>query len=177
MPKPFVVVESENFRMEAQSDGDHLTLRPVGYINEDVNFGKTLQLITEMGVALRQVSFDMGHVSEINSCGVREWLLFVERVQALTKCKFTMVNELFIEQASIVPNMLGKPGTLVDKFSAPFYCATCDRRSLRLLETKDVALKSGKYAAPEFRCEKCTNELEFDALEDEYFTFLNYSKK
>src|SRR3954468_9656920 len=106
-----VIAEVPSFKIEAFIKGEALLLKPSGTINEDFNFSKALEVVTQLHPAKTQILFDLSHVIAINSCGVRSWILFTERLQSKLPLRFTRVNELFIEQAAIVPTVLGKKGT------------------------------------------------------------------
>lgn len=176
MPESITVQEAGQLKIEVEPSGNSLTLRPIGWINEDVNFASILKLLSEFGQEVRALCFDLGRVTQINSCGIREWLLFMERVQNRIPCSFLLVNEVFIEQANIVPNLLGKTGTPVFAFHAPYFCAKCNTRITVELKSNALDIESGSFTAPPFKCQKCSSALEFDAIEEEYFAFLRHSK-
>jgi hypothetical protein len=175
MAAPIIITKGDNFRIEVEVTEKVTTLRPVGTINEDVNFGSVSKFLGELP-SLSTLQVDLSQVININSCGVREWLLFMERTQPRLPVQFSMVNETFIEQASVVPNLLGKAGTRIAAFEIPYFCASCNERTIKVFETKDINLVNNEFSAPEVKCEKCSSKLDFDALEEEYFSFLKHSR-
>lgn len=175
MSEFFVVAENAKFKVEVEKFGPDLSMRPVGILNEDVDFGAVLDFLKDHRSA-GTLSIDMGKVQGINSCGVREWIMFIERAQSLMTTRFEMVNELFVEQASIVPNLLGEKGTEVVAFAAPYFCSKCNKRYTQILKTSQIKVQDNQYGVPSYKCGKCGELLEFDALEEEYFHFLRHSQ-
>jgi anti-anti-sigma regulatory factor len=173
MPNAVVIAQGRQYRVELEAQKEGLIFRPVGEITEDTNFGQILQTLQNHLSNAKQLYFDLSSVSRINSCGVREWILFLERIQNRIPTAFTMVNEFFVDQASVVPTLLGKRGTPVLQFHAPYRCTSCNRRVPRILKSHEVPIEEPK--APGSRCEKCGSALEFDAIEEEYFAFLRHA--
>src|SRR4051794_39383264 len=120
MGTPTVLDETGKVRLELEADGDAALIRPVGVIDEDVNFSVIIQTLSQMQPPVKRLQFDMGHVSRMNSCGVREWILLMERISAATPIAFLNVNELFIEQANMIPGMFGKKGSVLS-FMSPYH--------------------------------------------------------
>ena len=170
---PILLASGALFRIEAELGGDFMKIRSVGLVNEDVNYGKVLEYVDEMETPPTRFIFDMSAVTRINSCGVREWLLFLQRVEARFQTSFNRANEAFVEVATSVPGVFGKAGTVVDEIEAPFFCAKCNLRTLFYLKST-ACYKGGVIAVPHQICPKCKGPLEFDGLEEEYFNFLKH---
>ncbi|MCM2278600.1 MAG: hypothetical protein NDJ89_11050 [Oligoflexia bacterium] len=149
-----------------------LQLRLAGVINEQAHFRALFDYVFGLASEVRLLVLDVQGVQDINSSGLRSWLLFLKKVQETPlRLKFARVSEPFLERANIYPDMLGPAGTPVEKFEAPYCCPKCDNRSLHLLDTQ--AFEGGKSAVPpSFRCESCQTDLLFDELEGQYFRFL-----
>src|SRR5687767_10111363 len=103
-----VIVQGDRFRIEAEQQKELLILRLVGEIDEDVDLRKLPQGLAGFPKSTL-VLFDLGKVSKINSCGVREWVLFLESIKAIKPYGFLMLNELILHQAAMFPGVLGKP--------------------------------------------------------------------
>jgi hypothetical protein len=160
---------------------NQLVLKVVGKINEEMSANTALMNFAnafpiEDREKDNQLSLDVGGVIQINSTGIREWLVFFEKLQAMITCKFTMVSEAMIEQAVVIPAILGKKGTEILAFQAPYYCRQCDIRALQVLETKLLEINGSKIITPVFKCIKCGNPLELDIVESEYLNFLKNKK-
>ena len=167
--------ENAHFKIEARilEESSSALLVVSGWVNEDVSLSTVIPMLSDIGTSV--VAFDLSKVTLINSCGVREWLLFIQRMQTKFQCLFTFLNEAIVEQANMIPNMLGKAGTAVMAFEAPYYCAKCETRQLEVLKPKDINLDQGTFEAPSFSCKKCSGPMTFDAVEDEYFHFLKHA--
>ena len=167
-----VLAENGKIRLEMEISGGIVTIRPVGVIDEDTNFSVILSFITELGASMQLLQFDLGHVSRMNSCGVREWLLLMERLGSQTAYRFVNVSELIVEQANMIPNMFGRKGTQVLSFQAPYHCGNCDNDVAVLIEPKQIIYEGARPVPPKLTCRKCAGTLEFGWLEEEYFAFL-----
>lgn len=143
-----------------------------GSLNEDVNPKPILETLGSLQKELKELRIDTRGVNHINSCGVREWILLMEKMQFIATCRFNSLSHVFVEQANTVANMIGKPPVPVDAFEAPYYCAKCDKQVQRLLTKADLKKVGTLYSAPAFKCDVCQSGLEADFFEDEYFTFL-----
>ncbi|MCC7442499.1 MAG: hypothetical protein IT285_12755 [Bdellovibrionales bacterium] len=165
-----ILIQTEKITIEAQPTGDGLVLRPIGAIDEDVNFTGLLSAALGFG-PISWVRFDLGGVASINSCGVREWLLFLEKARTKLRVEFENVSVVMAEQASIVPNLLGPRGSVVHSFQIPYYCSKCDQATVRSVATEDFKKNPARFLKPD-ACETRGCDLQFDALEDEYFRFL-----
>lgn len=166
-----LVTEGGSFRIEAELGNDSIVIRPSGLINEDVNFGNVVEFINGLHKKHGQMLFDLGGISRINSCGVREWLIFLQWAQSRYRCSFVKANEPIIELASSIPSVLGKPGTPVDEIEAPFFCSKCDKRELFNLNAASCG-RVNALTIPKLNCTQCKGPLEFDGIEEEYFSFL-----
>lgn len=147
--------------IEKRNEGNKLKVALRGEINEDSDFSA----LSEVGEEL--VEFDFEEVSSINSCGVREWIKMLEALSGSSKVVYRNPRKLVVMQFNQVQGFI-RSNTEIENFYAPYFCESCD-------EEKEVLLKAEKLmsSAPEVKCEKCGKEMEFDALEDQYFLFLN----
>src|SRR3954468_24709622 len=113
MSKKVVLNENSKMRLEMEVEGSRGLVRPVGVVDEDVNFGLILSVMGHLGVALTHLKFDLSMIQRMNSCGVREWLLLLEKIPSGIECGFENVNELIVEQANMIPGILGRKGMRV----------------------------------------------------------------
>lgn len=133
-----------------------------GTIDEDADF-KPLDGLTQP-----QISFDFNDITLLNSCGIREWIGFIQKLPETTILQYQRCPQIIIEQINMVHGFF-KSGSQIESFYAPYFCADCDKESKILLTTDKV--KNNK--APETTCPNCGVEgMEFDALEEQYFHFL-----
>jgi hypothetical protein len=118
----------------------------------------------------QNIIFDLEKVRNFNSCGIREWIAMIKVMNRMGHLLFRKCSVTMVDQINMVPDSLGL-GT-VESFYAPYYCE-CGGEINRLIEVfKNISLLQ-KHSAPVFQCEKCGKKLEFDALEESYFLFIN----
>lgn len=138
-----------------------------GSITESADFAT---LLTQMGDKNR---FDASGIEQINSTGVREWILFIRNMETagksleLTKCAVT-----FVTQLNMIKGFVG--GAKIDSVLAPFTCPDCeasDTLEVRLDKTPKEQVESG------MPCKACGSTMEFDDLLDHYFAFAAGPKK
>lgn len=117
-----------------------------------------------------QAVIDLSGVRSINSCGVRDWLRWREALQArgltvvLVECSPAIVASL-----NCVANF--NSGGYIKSFYVPCYCAACDTEKLMLVDT-DEFRGEGEIRAPTCRCDSCDGIMDFDDMEETYFSFL-----
>lgn len=165
-----ILDENGKVRIEFETENELAVVRPVGVIDEDSNLSVIIQAIAQ-SQGIRGVQFDLGHVSRMNSCGVREWILLVERLSASFRCSFVNVNELIVEQANMIPGIFGKRGAVLS-FHAPYFCESCSAEQSVLLKPADVSIGDGGPVVPVINCNKCSSPLVFDWEPSEYFHFI-----
>lgn len=147
---------------------DATFLKLTGVIDEDNTLASTLKKIDG-----RTVVLDLSGVERINSCGVRDWVNWINDLEGrghqvvLVRCSPSIVTQI-----NMVHNFTG--GARVRSFFAPYYCARCDREELKLLNVEDFAGQE-EPAAPPHRgrgCELAACEMVFDDIEASWFAFL-----
>lgn len=166
------LIENAKFRLEIESSTDSLYARLVGLMDEDTNLAQLLDFVTQAQPVLKHVQFDLGGVSRINSCGVRDWVLMIERLERLVSFDFVCLSSCFVEQANMIGGLLGKPRRRIGSFQMPFRCEACDVDVTLTVQTQDVVEQSGEYTVPEQKCQKCAAPLELDTLIELYSDLL-----
>lgn len=140
---------------------DELNVELIGAIDEDADFKDLL------GLEQQTISFDFNQVNMINSCGIREWIKFIEKIPEKTHIKYNNCPQIIIEQINMVHGFFRK-GAEINSFYAPYYCEKCGKEQKVHLEASQV--KNRK--APKMECPTCGEEMDFDAIEAQYFSFL-----
>ena len=116
-----------------------------------------------------------GEIERINSCGVRDWVNWLGRVEkngghvTLVEC-----SPAIVAQVNLVNNFTG--GGTVKSFYAPYFCPSCDREKVLLIEARDT-VGQNPFHAPTCRCDECDGPMDFDDMEDSYFAFLQNTAK
>lgn len=141
--------------------GNQTSVQLSGVIDEDAEFGKIKNISTA------EVVFDFQKVTLINSCGIREWIQCIGALKSGTKIVYLNCPQIIIEQINMVQGFI-PAGASVDSFYAPYFCEDCDDE-VKVLLKKDL-VKNSK--APKVQCPKCNSDLDFDAIESQYFNFL-----
>lgn len=141
---------------------DELFVTLVGAIDEDADFKELI------GLEQKIVSFDFDKVSMINSCGIREWIKFLEKIPVKCTVVYNNCPQIIIEQINMVHGFF-REGAVIKSFYAPYFCEKCNKESKVHLKTEQV--KNRK--APKVACPNCGEaEMDFDAIEAQYFSFL-----
>lgn len=170
------LAENKKLRFEIENNAGTTIIRPVGTIDEEVNFAPVTDAIKKIGEA--PIQFDLGQVNRINSCGVREWISFMNILAPLKiNYSFMNVNELFVEQANMITNLFGKKKPKVLSFKAPYYCSKCQKDVSVLVRSEQILLEKDTIVAPENSCPTCKSKLEFDWPEEQYFSFLKHTER
>jgi anti-anti-sigma regulatory factor len=143
-------------------------IRLEGYICEDNRLREVVERVNS-DVAI----INTAGVTRINSAGVREWVKWIEKLEAKG------VNNYFVEcspgimnHVNLVINFIGS-GRIVS-FYAPYFCPACGVERAVLLELDDLLTRRVE-TAPKCRCPDCDHLLEFDESEDFFFSFLSWA--
>ena len=169
----YLIFENSKLKIEATLENGQLLVCPKGKFDEDFSCENLGEFFKTHEKTAQRVIIDLSGVTEINSCGVREWLLMLERLPAGMRPYFRGVSEFIVEQASLVPAVLGQDPSRVESFQAPFRCAPCDSRHLMLMAPADIQMREGSSPLiPLQKCPKCGKAMEFDSIPEEYFYFL-----
>lgn len=144
--------------------GDEAHVELAGVIDEDAVFDKIKNL------QMTRYFFDFNKITMINSCGIREWIKYLQDIEG---ARITYLNcpQIIIEQVNMVHGFI-KKGIDVESFYAPYFCPNCDTEKKILLKNSEVV----NFKAPVKQCNTCKGDLEFDAIEKQYFSFLSQGK-
>jgi hypothetical protein len=140
------------------------TVEFFGEIDENADFA-------ELRRRLRgSVVFHLAEVRRINSCGVREWVNFVRDLPGVTDLTFTHCSPAIVTQLNMIYNFRG--AAKVRSFFAPYVCEGCNNEEEKLLDVQSQFPTGNVSAVPDFKCEQCGAQLEFDDLPERYLSFL-----
>ena len=147
------------------SDGGKKIYRFIGEITEDVDF---VSLVNDLD--LHGGEFDLGGIDHINSCGVREWILFVRALdQKQIPFSMTMCSPSIVGQMNMISNFKGNG--VVESIAVPYYCKFCEHEEFEYL---NVRVDSKNSAIMENRvCSECGRDAEFDDDPESYLAFLS----
>ncbi|RMH44608.1 MAG: hypothetical protein D6689_02025 [Deltaproteobacteria bacterium] len=140
------------------------TVEFFGEIDENADF-------SELRRRLRgNVVFHLAEVRRINSCGVREWVNFVRDLPGVTELTFTHCSPAIVTQLNMIYNFRGN--AKVRSFYAPYVCENCGREEEKLLDVQSQFPGGNIGSVPEFTCDNCSTQMEFDDLPERYLSFL-----
>ena len=155
---------ANQLNLNVQIQGETAIISLVGVINEDAQFDKIQSL------NLKKYIFDFDKITLINSCGIRDWIKFLQSLGSV-EIHYENCPQIIIEQINMVHGFI-TPNTKITTFYAPYFCDKCDSEKKIKLKAADILM--GK--APVETCPTCKDILEFDALEKQYFHFLSQMK-
>ncbi|HEY8210812.1 MAG TPA: hypothetical protein VIG99_25185 [Myxococcaceae bacterium] len=133
-----------------------------GVINEDNLLEERLTATKGKGVLI-----DLANVERINSCGVRDWIRFAQRLEAAGNNLYLLrCSPVVVAQLNMVRNFCGEKGQVLS-FQAPYFCPNCDEERTETFPAAQVAVGT----SPDAVCPTCKGPMEFDDLPDLYFGF------
>tara|TARA_R110000868_G_scaffold117600_1_gene312185 strand:- start:4922 stop:5383 length:462 start_codon:yes stop_codon:yes gene_type:complete len=151
---------SSSLSINISTDAANSIITLSGRIDEDSHFDEITSSSADVFV------FDFKDITLINSCGVREWINLVNVVIKDSKIVYRHCPQIMIEQMNMVQGFLPE-GASIESFYAPYFDPDQDKEVKMLISLSEVKNKK----APIKKNEKGT-ELEFDALEAQYFNFI-----
>lgn len=133
-----------------------------GEITEEADFAGVLSEATG------PVVLNLAGINRINSCGVREWITFLQQLSAATAgVALEACSPVMVRQLSMIATM--RQDADVTSILVPYFCESCDdERTVRL------ALQNG--VRPELAettpCPECEGEMDLDDTSESYLAFL-----
>lgn len=158
------------FQASVHNREDVTYVKLSGVIDED---NELASLSEKIGAGTAVI--DVSEIERINSCGVRDWVNWLGKVEKNgAKVILVECSPAIVAQINLVNNFTGQG--VVKSFYAPYFCPNCDLEKVLLVETRDVA-GSSPFKAPSCRCDECDGPMDFDDMEESYFAFLSNAKK
>ncbi|MBU1219612.1 STAS domain-containing protein [Myxococcota bacterium] len=152
-----------NYTLKIKDKITYVTI--IGIIDEDNNLEEIADR-TGSGTVLLNLS----HVERINSCGVRDWVNWLGKIESKgARVVLLECSPAIVAQINLVSNFTSK--SVIQSFFAPYYCQSCDKEKVLLIESSTMKnIREPK--APISRCDECDAVMEFDDMEESYFAFL-----
>ena len=140
-------------------------VRLAGIIDEDNGLADLTRKLTKPIVIINTADVD-----RINSCGVRDWVTWLNEIEKKKKepC-LVECSPAIMTQVNLVNNFVGS-GTILS-FYAPYFCSACNTDKMLLIDVEQ-APEGAPFRAPTCRCDQCDHQMEFDDIETSYFAFL-----
>jgi anti-anti-sigma regulatory factor len=160
---------SQKFQASVQHRGDVSYVKLGGVIDEDNELNELVERIPT-GTAV----IDLGEIERINSCGVRDWVNWLSKLESNgTRSVLVECSPAIVAQINLVNNFTGNG--VVKSFYVPYFCPECDEEKVLLVEAGDMG--PGPHEPPTCRCDECDLVMDFDDMPDSYFAFLSNQKK
>src|SRR5882672_8461107 len=160
---------SQKFQSSVQHRGDMSYVKLGGVIDEDNELGELVDKIPS-GTAV----IDLGEIERINSCGVRDWVNWLSKLESNgTRSVLVECSPAIVAQINLVNNFTGSG--VVKSFYVPYFCPECDEEKVLLVEASDMG--PPPHEPPTCRCDECDLVMDFDDMPDSYFAFLSNQKK
>src|SRR6185503_18822515 len=160
---------SQKFQASVQHRGDVSYVKLGGVIDEDNELSDLVDKIPS-GTAV----IDLGEIERINSCGVRDWVNWLSKLEANgTRSVLVECSPAIVAQINLVNNFTGSG--VVKSFYVPYFCPECDEEKVLLVEASDMG--PPPHEPPTCRCDECDLVMDFDDMPDSYFAFLSNQKK
>jgi anti-anti-sigma regulatory factor len=160
---------SHKFQASVQHRGDISYVKLGGVIDEDNELGELVEKIPT-GTAV----IDLGEIERINSCGVRDWVNWLSKLEyGGTRSVLVECSPAIVAQINLVNNFTGNG--VVKSFYVPYFCPECDEEKVLLVEASDMG--PPPHEPPTCRCDECDLVMDFDDMPDSYFAFLSNQRK
>jgi anti-anti-sigma regulatory factor len=160
---------SQKFQASVQHRGDVSYVKLGGVIDEDNELGELVDRIP-IGTAV----IDLGDIERINSCGVRDWVNWLSKLESNgTRSVLVECSPAIVAQINLVNNFTGSG--VVKSFYVPYFCPECDEEKVLLVEAADMG--PPPHEPPTCRCDECDLVMDFDDMPDSYFAFLSSQRK
>jgi len=160
---------SNKFQSSIQHRGDMSFVKLGGVIDEDNELADLVDKIPS-GTAV----IDLGEIERINSCGVRDWVNWLSKLENNgTRSVLVECSPAIVAQINLVNNFTGNG--VVKSFYVPYFCPECDEEKVLLVEATDMG--PPPHEPPTCRCDECDLVMDFDDMPDSYFAFLSNQRK
>lgn len=160
---------SQKFQSSVQHRGDMSYVKLAGVIDEDNELTDLADKIP-VGTAV----IDLGEIERINSCGVRDWVNWLSKLETGgTRSVLVECSPAIVAQINLVNNFTGNG--VVKSFYVPYFCPECDEEKVLLVEATDMG--PPPHEPPTCRCDECDLVMDFDDMPDSYFAFLSNQRR
>lgn len=139
-----------------------VTLR--GHIDEDATFNN-VDLAGSGKVVL-----DLGGVTAINSCGIREWVKWIRSAPSTAPIVYRKCPKVIVDQINMVSGFLPENGK-VESFYVPYYNDSSGNEKM-ILFNEGTEFKGKEIHPPSEVKDEGGELMEMDVIEAKYFKFL-----
>ncbi len=159
----------QKFHATIHQKGGVTYLKLSGVIDED---NELFDLLDRIGPGT--VVINLAEIERINSCGVRDWVNWLGRLEKKgAKVVLVECSPAIVAQINLVSNFTGNG--IVKSFYAPYFCPSCNLEKVLLIEMEEMKAMD-RPKAPVCRCDECDGIMDFDDMEESYFAFVATAK-
>lgn len=119
----------------------------------------------------KTVIFVLSGIKLINSCGIREWIKWLNTFPQDAKIVLAHCPRIVVDQINMVDGFLPKNGAVLS-FFVPYYCNACGEETTLLFTNGKEFTGANISAPPTAKCAKCGQTAELDVMESKYFKFI-----
>jgi anti-anti-sigma regulatory factor len=147
---------AEDFAFQVTERPAELLITVAGVVSEEARF----EVPDARG---RRVIIDPRGVERMNSMGVRNWIHFIEQLQARSPdIVIRHLPPVMVSQASMITTFVGR--SRIESFLSPWFCPSCDNTLEQLHAFHDDLPRA-------IACPKCRSPMELDWDRDAYLAF------
>lgn len=161
------VISFSNLDITIEEHDERVIYTFVGEVDENFSHKRV------PNIAKNTIELRLGEIEQFNSVGIREWIFMIQHLKTKGQLVLRDCSVAVIDQINMVPDSLGNG--IIESFYAPYYCE-CGIEVNKKIESVKFEDQLTQFIAPSFTCE-CGRALDFDALEESYFQFVNIMKK
>ena len=159
-------MSQSGFKIKATKEGDWERLAFSGPINEDAKAA----LMALADSATPRCILDLGAVTLINSCGIRDWSIFLRTLKTDREVVFDNCTDEIVRTMNMVTNFYYR--LPIRSVYRAYGCESCGHEQVEhLLAGKDYTAGSIPRCGP-VKCGSCGKPTEAFEPDDEFFQFL-----
>jgi len=113
---------------------------------------------------------DFSKTNNVNSCGVRAWIQFLQKAEEKAKISYTNCVPDIVIQMNMIPAFKGEAKII--SLQAPFFCESCGTTKNITQKTENTSLQKLMADAETVSCESCKSNMEFEEVIEDYYAFL-----
>ncbi len=113
---------------------------------------------------------DFSGTTNINSCGVRAWIQFLQKAEQKAEIRYTNCVPDIVIQMNMIPAFKGSAKVI--SLQAPFFCERCGTTKNITQEMKGASLDKLVSDTESVQCETCKESMEFEEVVEDYYAFL-----
>lgn len=152
------------FEASKEKNGDTLQVRLKGSIDEDA----ILSNITFEDA--KAIVLELGQISSINSCGIREWIKWLKSAPSGAAITYRECPKVIVDQINMVSGFLPE-GAVVESFYVPYFNENTGNEKMVLFKAGQE-FSSGNVNPPAEVKDENGEPMEMDVLEAKYFRFI-----